>query len=116
MTQFKIWIDDMRQPPEEEPKYSFDNSGWLWCRSTDEAITAIRMYDRSFNAETILIDLDHDSGPYAKDGGDFINILKWLEECGIVDTGYFFHIHSMNSVGVQNMRNIIEHNGWREVK
>ena len=116
MTQFKLWIDDMREPPENEPRYTFDNSGWLWCRSTKEAITAIRMYDRSFNAETILIDLDHDSGTYYNEGGDYINILNWLEASGMVDTGYFFHIHSMNPVGVQNMRAIIEHNGWREVK
>lgn len=116
MTQFKLWIDDRRQPPEEEPTYTLDKSGWLWCRSTNEAITAIRMYDRSFNAETILIDLDHDSGIYHNEGGDYINILKWLEVTGMVDTGYFFHIHSMNSEGVQNMRAIIEHNGWREVK
>ena len=117
MTQFKLWIDDMRKPPEEDTKYSFEPSKeWLWCRSTNEAITAIRMYDRSFNAETILIDLDHDSGTYQNEGGDYINILNWLESSGMVDTGYFFHIHSMNPAGVQNMRAIIEHNGWREVK
>ena len=116
MTQFKLWIDDMRKPPEEDPKYVLSDSGWLWCRSVNEAITAIRMYDRSYNSETILIDLDHDSGIYHNDGGDFIKILDWLEETGIVDTGYFFHIHSMNPVGVQNMRAIIEHNRWREVR
>ena len=26
------------------------------------------------------------------------------------------HIHSMNPVGVQNMRAIIEKNGWREIR
>ena len=29
------------------------------------------MYDRSFNTETILIDLDHDSGIYHDPGGDY---------------------------------------------
>lgn len=115
MTQFKLWIDDVRKPPKGRSWYELSDSEWLWCRSTKEAITAIRMYDRSYNAETILIDLDHDAGAYANDGGDYIKILDWLEETGMVDTGYFFHIHSMNPVGVQNMRNIIEHNGWREV-
>lgn len=115
MTQFKLWVDDMRKPPEGRFLYELSDSEWLWCRSVNEAIIAIRMYDRSYNAETILIDMDHDSGTYQNDGGDYINILKWLEGCGMVDTGYFFHIHSMNPVGVQNMRNIIEHNGWREV-
>lgn len=41
---------------------------------------------------------------------------KWLEEHGIVDLGYFFHLHSKNPVGIQNMRAIIQKNGWREIK
>ena len=27
-----------------------------------------------------------------------------------------FHFHSMNPVGVENMRRIIEHNRWQEIK
>ena len=60
-----------------------------------------------------LIDLDHDAGEFASDGGDYINILNWLEETG---RNYPIRIHSMNPVGVENMRRIIERNGWREVK
>ena len=60
-----------------------------------------------------LIDLDHDAGEFASDGGDYINILNWLEETG---RSYPICIHSMNPVGVENMRRIIERNGWREVK
>ena len=48
-------------------------------------------------------------------GGDYIKFLDWLEEKKLVDNRYSFHIHSMNPVGVQNMRNIIQHNGWKEV-
>ena len=66
--------------------------------------------------DTILISLDHDAGDFARDGGDYIKLLGWLEEKGIVDTGYLFHIHSQNPVGVENMRRIIEHNNWKEVK
>ena len=36
----------------------------------------------------------------------------WLEEIG---KSYPIHIHSMNPVGVENMRRIIERNGWKEV-
>ena len=68
------------------------------------------------NDDTILISLDHDAGDFAQDGGDYVKLLDWLEEEGIVDTGYFFHIHSQNPVGIENMRRIIEHNNWREVK
>jgi len=104
---FKLWIDDVRRPPSDE---------WFWVISVNEAITAIKFYERQWFDDTILIDLDHDAGDCADNGGDYIEILNWLEREGIVDTGYFFHIHSMNPVGVQNMRAIIQHNGWREIK
>lgn len=81
----------------------------------NEAKDAIFQYERNFNDDTILIDLDHDSGDYFDDGGDYIKILDWLEEEDIVNTGYFFYLHTMNSVGAENMRRIIKRNGWREV-
>ena len=102
----KLWIDDMRQPPTEN---------WIWIQSTNEAITAIRQYERNMHSDIIIISLDHDAGDFVSDGGDYIQILNWLEANHIVDTGYFFQIHSMNPVGVQNMRAIIQHNGWREI-
>lgn len=103
----KLWVDDVREPstPGE----------WIVVRSVRQAKIAIRWYEKNMNDDTILIDIDHDAGAYVNDGGDYIKLLDWLEEEGIVDTGYFFHIHSMNPVGVQNMRAIIQHNGWREV-
>ena len=60
-----------------------------------------------------LIDLDHDAGDYANDGGDYIRLLDWLEETG---RNYPIRIHSMNPVGVQNMRAIIQKNSWQEIK
>ena len=104
----KLWVDDVRRPPSLE---------WLWVRTVNGAKSAIRTYESNMWDDTIIIDLDHDAGNYAAfGGGDYIEILNWLEREGIVDTGYFFHIHSMNSVGVQNMKAIIEHNGWRLIK
>ena len=101
----KIWMDDVRPAPD----------GYIHCRSVNEAKAAIRFYERNFSGDTILINLDHDSGDYFNDGGDYIKILDWLEEEDIVDTGYFFHLHTMNPVGAKNMRQIIEKNKWREV-
>ena len=61
-----------------------------------------------------MIDIDHDAGEmFSKAGGDYIKLLDWLEETG---RNYPIHIHSMNPVGVANMRAIIERNGWTEVK
>lgn len=114
----KLWIDDMREAPE----------GYVWCKSTNEALRTI--VDNKDDIE--LIDLDHDAGDYAKDGGDFIIVLKELERLSrhtsVVDGQVFhnywhmrcheikFRLHSANPVGVQNMRAILEHNGWTEVK
>ena len=55
-----------------------------------------------------LIDLDNDAD-------DYFEILEWLEEKNIVDTGYFFKIHSKNPIGVMRMKDIIQHNNWRLV-
>ena len=60
-----------------------------------------------------VIDLDHDAGDYAYDGGDYIKLLDWLEE---TERNYPIRIHSMNPVGVENIRRIVRRNGWTEVK
>ncbi len=100
-----LWIDDVRPAPE----------GYVWVKSVKSAQTKIYNYEHNMNDDTIIIDLDHDAGDYVSDGGDYIKLLDWLEAKNIVDTGYFFHIHSMNPVGAQNMRAIIQKNGWREI-
>ena len=98
----KLWIDDVRPAPE----------GYVWCKSVKEAKHYITYYEYRTHHEIDLIDIDHDAGDYASDGGDYIKLLDWLEETG---RNYPIHIHSMNPVGVANMRQIIQRNGWREV-
>lgn len=102
----KLWIDDVRPAPE----------GYIWAKSVKAAKTAIWQYEHNMTDDNILIDLDHDAGDYVSEGGDYIKLLDWLEAKNIVDTGYSFHIHSMNPAGVQNMRAIIEKNGWEEIR
>lgn len=103
----KLWIDDTRPAPE----------GYVWCKSVNEAKDTILMLElyatvnEDYKVE--LIDLDHDAGDYANEGGDYIKLLDWLEE---TKRNYPIHIHSMNPVGVENMRRIIRRNGWTEVK
>ena len=104
-----LWLDDLREPPKT-------GANWLWARSVSEAKTAIMFYERQRQVDFIHIDLDHDAGRYAWDGGDYIEVLKWLEREQLPDTGYTFHLHTMNIVGCDNMRAIINSNGWREIR
>ena len=94
----KLWIDDIRPAPD----------GFIWCKSINQAKAAITAYEHQYSCDNILIDLDNDAADYFK-------ILDWLEEKNIVDTGYFFKIHSKNPVGIIKMEDIIRHNGWRLV-
>ncbi len=114
----KLWIDDVRPAPE----------GYVWCKSVNEAKEAIvnaqakfvRLWKQGINDESLhidLIDIDHDAGDYVSDGGDYIKLLDWLEWLYDGKGTYTkFRIHSMNPVGVENMRRIIQKNGWTEVR
>lgn len=105
----KLWIDDLRPAP----------FGYRIARSVNEAIEIIETYEimhRMSGGKKIyeieLIDIDHDAGDFFQDGGDYIKILDWMEA---TDRNYPIHIHSMNPVGIENMRRIIQRNRWREI-
>ena len=96
----KLWIDDVRPAP----------YGYVWVKTINDAILQIEMHEQN-NVPFLLISLDHDDGDYGSP--DYIKLFDWLEETG---RNYPIHIHSMNPVGVENMRRIIQRNGWTEVK
>lgn len=107
----KLWIDDVRPAPES----------FVWCKSVNEAKECITFAEEQYakrnnvfydckNFKIELIDIDHDAGDYAEFGGDYIKLLDWLEE---TNRNYPIRIHSMNPVGIENMRRIIEKNNWR---
>jgi hypothetical protein len=113
----KIWVDAIRRAPDIT---------YLVCKGVNETINAIVDFERVYGTkenpkflepvghlDIALLDLDYDAGDCAKDGGDYIKILEWLEE---TNRNYPIRIHSQNPVGVENMRRIIERNGWTEVK
>ena len=105
----KLWIDDVRPAPE----------GYIWLKTVNDAIRYIEIYGDYLDFDNTLVDMieivdiDHDAGSYACYGGDYIKLLDWLEATG---RSYPIHIHSMNPVGVANMRRIIEKNKWKEIK
>lgn len=98
----KIWVDDIRPAPK----------GYMNAFTTNIAINIITLAVEN-GVDIEIIDMDHDAGEWAYDGGDYIKILDYLERKQIAIP---IRIHSMNPVGVENMRRIIERNGWTEVK
>lgn len=98
----KLWIDDVRPAP----------IGYVWAKTVDCARVKILVAEEN-KFPIDIIDIDHDAGVFVECGGDYIKLLDWLEETG---RNYPIRIHSMNPVGVQNMRAIIQRNGWVEVR
>ena len=89
----KIWVDDIRPVPE----------GYIGTKSVNETIVLIENME-SNGIEIELLNLDHDLGDYACDGGDAIKILDYLAERG---TYYPIKIHTANPVGRANMERVI---------
>ena len=128
----KLWIDDLRPAPE----------GYVWLKSVNEAKEWIEWIEEILNElqsnlsfrhsyheerqkmfieniqeqiaffKITIIDIDHDAGDYADDGGDYIRLLDWMEETG---RNYPVKLHTMNPVGFEKMKMIIEKNGWDKI-
>lgn len=103
-----IWIDDIRPAPE----------GYIWCQTYSSAVNCILVHSLGDNKINI-IDFDHDLGDEAFDGfGDRIertgyDVAKFIVVNQISING--FHIHSMNPVGVKNIRELLIHYGYKEI-
>ena len=89
----KIWVDDVRPVP----------AGYVGTKSVYETIALIEKVEAD-GANIELLDLDHDLGDYASDGGDVIKILDYLAER---ETFYPVQIHTANPVGRANMERSI---------
>lgn len=98
-----IWLDDIRSMPWQATLYA-DKA--IVVKNYESAVAAVNKYyspDVNF-----IVDLDHDLGE-DRSGYDF---CKYLIEKEIVGK---FHIHPMNSSGSENMRQLLNHYGWREI-
>lgn len=104
-----IFVDDIRETP----------AGFIHFYTVNDCVGYLRRMYKTGVSEFYL-DLDNDAGTeYAQQGGDYINILRYLEDMRRM--GHLrhmkikVHIHSMNPVAVQNMRTIISVNrDWME--
>lgn len=104
----KIWIDATRLAPE----------GYIWVRTVIDAKYMIETYGNyiggfSTTARDLieLIDINHDAGDYASDGGDHTKLLDWLKETG---RNYPIHIHATNPLEIEKLREAITKNGLQE--
>ena len=84
----KIWVDDVREKPED-----YD----LWALTVSDAVFYLGLYY-------------HDAGNCAEFGGDYIEILNFMEEANL---DIPIRLHTMNPVGRENMERIIRKNGWK---
>ena len=90
----KIYLDDVREVPE----------GFIGTKSVNETIGLIEWLE-SEGVVITLLDLDHDLGEYANDGGDGIKLLDYL-----VENGKFYHVnlHTFNWVARGNMQRMLD--------
>lgn len=98
----KLWVDDIRPCP--------DRFEYFWATTVNQAKQII-LDEEQVGNPLELLDLDYDAETYAFGGGDYIEILNWLEATG---RRYPIRIHSANSFGAAKMRQIIDRNGWVE--
>ena len=89
----KLWLDDLRPVP----------YGYEGAKSVNEAKKLIQEAEHN-GIEIEALDLDHDLGDYADQGGDAIRLLDSLAERG---TFYPVEIHTANPVGRANMERIL---------
>lgn len=89
----KLWLDDLRPVP----------YGYEGAKSVNEAKKLIQEAEHN-GIEIEALDLDHDLGDYADQGGDAIRLLDWLAER---ETFYPVEIHTANPVGRANMERIL---------
>ena len=114
-----IYVDDIR---EDDTWFRQNLDGSLWtpivCRSYNQAIRVINEF---YQDHYIILDLDHDLGDLdAENDGEYnpnapsgYDICKYVVENHIPLIG--FHIHSMNPVGAENMRQLLQRYGYEEL-
>jgi hypothetical protein len=86
----KLWLDDMRLPPD----------GWFWASSYKDAIKAIKEKD------IMEINFDHDLSE-KRTGADVARYIEKLAKSGKLSR-IRWQIHSMNPVGAENIRRTME--------
>ena len=105
----KLWLDDLM---DERGSNRVTPRGYVGAHSVNEAIALIE--DAVNRGEEIeVIDLDHDLGVYAKDGGDAHKLLDYCVEHGIFPPVKF---HTSNVTGRDYMIRTVNRHWPDELK
>ena len=90
-----IYLDDVRETP--------SNRFWKRTYSVNQTKDLIKYCENDGLDDGFVISLDHDLGEYSKDGGDAIELVKWLIETGRTGENITLEFHTSNVVGLANM-------------
>lgn len=99
-----LWLDDVRPLGGEGTSYIglIQEYECVVAHSVNQAKMLIEIAEHN-GYEKFILDLDHDLGDYAGDGGDGYELVKWLVETGRNTDNYRVYCHSMNPVGATNI-------------
>lgn len=102
---FNIWIDDMRRPPTKD--------NLIWFKDAETAIEWFQKEEEICPNDVMVLYLDHDLG-MNKTGYDF---AKFFVEWNL-DRNHscYFHLLTANPVGAFNIRQLLTHYGYKEIK
>lgn len=97
---FCLWVDDIR--PMNFCVQMLRDYNCNSVKSVNQAKRAIENGEK-MGCDRFIIDLDHDLGDFAFDGGDGYELVKWLIETERNTKNYVVQCHSMNPVGKANI-------------
>lgn len=84
----KLWLDDIRKPPDE---------GWTWASDAEMAMHILS------TGHVTEVSLDHDLGDGVPTGYDVITWLERQYATGRMTRPIIIHIHTANPVGRARM-------------
>ena len=106
----KIWVDDIRTPPDYAEGKNWETSLWYWCLTSEQAIDFLEKC-KTTNTVPKVMSLDHDLG-----GDDTSRaIVLWCCENDFWPVEVV--VHSANPVGIEWLEGMISRyhpdNAWK---
>lgn len=103
-----LWVDAVNPPPKN------DGINYYWVKGVYCAIDILLKCEYPLKDYGYIeyIDLAYDAGDHVKQGGHYIEFLRFLEASG---RSYPVRIHATDDSHVNELRDIVVRNGWFEI-